>query len=135
MKKYLKKITSLIILIAFLVLPCIVLASQSMDNLKEVGSGGGSSAPYSNTTNEYTMSQIVGQIIQAFLGLLGVIFLVLIIYAGFNWMTAQGEEEKVTKAKDTLQRAVIGLIITIGAYAISYFVFSKLFTGTNIMTG
>ncbi|MFH0956078.1 MAG: hypothetical protein V1801_02615 [Candidatus Falkowbacteria bacterium] len=135
MKKYFKKIIILISLTALLALPCVVFASQSMDNLKEVGSGGGASAPYSSGTTEYTMSQIVGQIIQTFLGLLGVIFLVLIIYAGYNWMTAQGEEEKVTKAKDTLQRAVIGLIITIGAYAISYFVFSKLFTGTNIMTG
>lgn len=69
---------------------------------------------------------VLGYVIQAVLGLLGIIFLILIIYAGFNWMTAAGEEEKVTKAKETLNRAIIGLIITIGAYAISDFVFWKL---------
>lgn len=73
-----------------------------------------------------SMTQIIQYVISAFLGLLGIIFLVLIIYAGYNWMTAQGDEDKVTKAKDTLQRAVIGLIIIIAAYSITYFVFSSL---------
>jgi len=50
----------------------------------------------------------------------------LAIYAGYNWMTAQGEEEKVTKAKDTLTAAIIGLVIVIAAYAISYYVISAL---------
>lgn len=76
-----------------------------------------------------SLSGIVATVIQAFLGLLGIIFLVLILYAGYQWMTAQGEEEKVTKAKDTLQRAVIGLIIIIAAYSITYFVFSSLSGG------
>lgn len=74
----------------------------------------------------FDMPQIVQVVISAFLSLLGIIFLVLIIYAGYNWMTAQGEEEKVTKAKDTLQRAVIGLIIIAAAYSITYFVFQNL---------
>jgi len=78
------------------------------------------------TADRSTLSVIVGTVIQAFLGLLGVIFVVLIIYAGYNWMMAQGEEEKVIKAKDTLKRAVIGLAITIGAYAISYWVIYNL---------
>ena len=56
-----------------------------------------------------------------------------IIYAGYNWMTAQGEEEKVSKAKDTIQRAVIGLIVTIAAYAISYWVFYVLIENTGII--
>jgi amino acid transporter len=72
------------------------------------------------------IGDIVGLIIQAFLGLLGIIFLVLIISAGFNWMTAGGEEEKVRKAKSTISRAIIGLIIIVAAYAITYFVFKYL---------
>lgn len=132
MKKYFKKIVILISLIAILVLPCVVLASQSLDNLNTVGSGG-SNPPYAESTEANSLAGIVGTVIQAFLSLLGVIFLVLIIYAGFNWMTAQGEEEKVTKAKDTLTRAVIGLIITIAAYAISVWVLGKLLFNTNIL--
>ncbi|MDP2737080.1 MAG: pilin [bacterium] len=80
----------------------------------------------SQITDASAMPQIIQTVISAFLGLLGIIFLVLIIYAGYNWMTAQGEEEKVTKAKDTLTRAIIGLIIITSAYAITYFVFSSL---------
>lgn len=76
--------------------------------------------------NNLTLTSYISTIIQIFLGLLGIIFLVLIIYAGFNWMTAQGDEEKVTKAKDTLRTAVIGLVIIVCAYSITYFVFNNL---------
>lgn len=77
------------------------------------------------------MPRIVAYVVSAFLGLLGIIFLVLIIYAGYNWMTAQGDEEKVTLAKNTLTRAIIGLIIIVAAYAITYFVFSSLPDGES----
>lgn len=80
----------------------------------------------SKPANSTSLSGIVAIVIKAFLGLLGIIFLVLIIYAGFEWMTAQGDEEKVTKAKDTLTRAIIGLVIIIAAYSITYFVFNAL---------
>lgn len=69
---------------------------------------------------------IMAKVISAFLTLLAIIFIVLIILAGYNWMTAGGEEQKVTKAKDTIQKAVIGLIIIMSAYAITAFVFRNL---------
>ncbi len=72
------------------------------------------------------MPKMIQIAISTFLGLLGIIFLVLIIYAGYNWMTAGGDEEKVTIAKNTLTRAVIGLIIIVAAYSITYFVFTNL---------
>ena len=77
------------------------------------------------------MSETVGMVISVFLSLLGVIFVVYIIWAGYNWMTAGGNEEKVTKAKTTLTRAVIGLIITISAYSIWFFIFMKLIYGST----
>ncbi len=58
------------------------------------------------------------------------LLLAYMLYAGYNWMTAQGEEEKVTKAKDTLKRAIVGLIIIVASYAISIFVMSRLEAGT-----
>lgn len=73
-----------------------------------------------------SVGSIIATVISAFLALLGIIFVVLILIAGYNWMTALGDEEKVTKAKNTLQRAIIGLIIIVAAYAITYFVFNKL---------
>ena len=136
MKKYFKKIIILFSLIALLILPILSFAaSPAYDNLQKVGEGKGMStanAPYVGA-DQYKLSQIIGLVIQAFLSILGVLFLIYILYAGYNWMTAQGDEEKVTKAKDTIQRAVIGLIVTIAAYAISYWVFDKLLTTTSIL--
>ncbi len=72
---------------------------------------------------------LVGRIIQIVLSFLGVIILGLIIYAGFIWMTSGGEEEKVSQAKKILKNAVIGLVITLSAWAITTFLLTKL-TGT-----
>ena len=133
MKKYFNKIVILISLLAVLALPYFVLAagSSASEGLKKVGEEG--NAPYQKITEANSLAGIVGIVIQAFLGLLGVLFLSYLLYAGYTWMTAQGEEEKVTKAKDTLQRAIIGLIIAIGAYAISFFVIDKLLYNTGIV--
>lgn len=66
----------------------------------------------------------IGIVIQSLLGLLGVIFILLIIYAGIIWMLAEGEEAKVEKAQRILKNAIIGLVVVVSAYAISYFVIS-----------
>jgi len=77
-------------------------------------------------TAQTNLNQIVGNVIQTVLGLLGIIFLLLIIYGGVIWMTAQGEEAKVEKAQRIIRNAVIGLIIVISAYAISYFIINAI---------
>ncbi|MFH1233207.1 MAG: hypothetical protein V1649_00970 [Patescibacteria group bacterium] len=61
----------------------------------------------------------IGTVIKAGLALLGVAFLGLIIYAGFIWMLARGNEQDITKARDLIISAIIGLIIILGAYAIT----------------
>ncbi len=71
---------------------------------------------------------MIGSLIGSALEVLGIVALVLIIYAGFLWMTAQGETEKVEKARDILIQATIGLIIISLAYSISYYVTDKLGT-------
>jgi len=73
-----------------------------------------------------TIGGVVATVVKAFLGLLGVIFVILLIVAGFNWMTAGGDEEKINKAKSTIKAAIIGLIIVVAAYSITYFVFANL---------
>ena len=72
------------------------------------------------------INEVVSTVIVAIFALLGVIFLVLMIYAGFLWMTARGNDEQVSRAQKILQQSVIGLIIIVGAYAITYFVLSNL---------
>ncbi len=62
-----------------------------------------------------------GQIIGTLLSFVGVIFLILIIYSGLMWMTAQGNSQQVDKAKDLLVNAVSGIIIVFAAYALTAF--------------
>jgi len=122
-----KKIKYILIsglLAAIFVLPVMALAAnQALDKLSEVGANSG---PYEQVTEESGVSNIAGAVIQAALALIGVIFLALMLYAGYHWMTARGEEEKVEKAKDTITRAIIGLIIVVGAYAIWIFILNQL---------
>ena len=75
----------------------------------------------------------IATVIKTILALVGTIFLILTIYAGIMWMTAQGEDEKVTKALNMIRSAIIGLVIVMSAYAITYFVTSKL-TGIGSST-
>lgn len=77
------------------------------------------------------LSAIIATVIKAFLGLLAIIFIVLMIYAGFTWMTAGGDEQKVTTAKETIKKAIIGLVIIISAYTITAFVFKALPFGSS----
>ncbi len=72
---------------------------------------------------------IIANIIRIALGLVGIVLLVIIIYGGFLWMTAAGNEEQIGKAKKTLTNAVIGLIIILSAYAIVLFVMRMLGIG------
>ena len=65
---------------------------------------------------------VVGGIINAVLILSGTIFLGLTVYASILWLISQGNEEQIEKAKKILFAAVIGLIITMSAYAIAYLV-------------
>jgi len=118
--KFIKIVYSII----FLLFPTLVLADNwAMGKLVNVGN---TSGPYQAVTETTSISAVVGPVIRGVLGLIGVIFLVLMIYAGYNWMIARGEEEKVTKAKDTITRAIIGMIIVVGAYAIWTFIFDNL---------
>jgi len=75
---------------------------------------------------------MIGKVIRIVLTLLGVIVLVLVIVAGFQWMTAGGDTEKVKMAKTMLTNAVIGLALVLAAYAISDFVVSKLLDATTV---
>lgn len=73
----------------------------------------------------------VAKIIRAVLGLLGIIAVVLVIYAGITVMTAGGNEEKVETGKKILINAVIGLAIILASFAIVQFVLSRLSQATG----
>jgi len=64
----------------------------------------------------------IGKIVGAGLAFIGVLFLILMIYGGFTWMLARGNEQEVTRAEDLIYSAVIGLVIVLAAYAITAYV-------------
>jgi hypothetical protein len=77
-------------------------------------------------SNPRSLPEIIGALIGTALSFVGIIFLMLIIYAGFLWMTSAGNDEKVLAAKKVLTNATIGLIIIVASYSITRFVFEAL---------
>lgn len=66
-----------------------------------------------------------GSLVTQALSLVGILFLVLMLYNGIVWMTAAGNEERVKKALTGIRAAIIGLIVVISAYAITVFIGSS----------
>jgi hypothetical protein len=111
----------LIVSIMFLLAPQVTLAADAFSRLRNVVS---SKPTYEvDKTTQNTLTDYIGNIISVALGLLGSIFVILIVYAGYVWMTASGNTEKVEKAQQTIKAAVLGVIITVAVYAIWWFVF------------
>lgn len=76
------------------------------------------------------LATLVGRFVFALSGLLGIIFILLVIYAGFLWMTAAGNDEKVKQAKKIIASAVGGLVLIFTSYALVTFVVNALATAT-----
>jgi len=88
-------------------------------------------AGYDKGTNEQSLAELIGTVIKTLLSFVGVIFLVLMVYAGYLWMTARGDESKIEKAQDIIRSSIIGLVIMVGAYSITAFVVPKLVEKTT----
>ncbi|MBI5022715.1 MAG: hypothetical protein HZC05_00920 [Candidatus Magasanikbacteria bacterium] len=74
---------------------------------------------------------VVARFINVFLGVLGTIFIAYVVYAGYLWMTAGGEEEKTTQAKTHIRNAIIGLVIILSAFGINLLVITYLIRATS----
>ncbi|MFA5184547.1 MAG: hypothetical protein WC456_03400 [Patescibacteria group bacterium] len=73
--------------------------------------------------SDMPIENIIARVIQVILGFLATVFIILMIIAGFRWLTARGNEEMVTEAQGTIRNAIIGLAVVLMAYAITYFIF------------
>lgn len=113
------------LIISFLILFSLIVFKPSyaydfIDNsgLRETAGPAG----YDLEVDEGSLERTLARNIALVLSFVGVIFVILIIYAGIVWMTAQGNDEKVNNAKKIITDSIIGLIIVVAAYAITYFV-------------
>lgn len=85
---------------------------------------GGSSTPKAAATG--TLGSNIATLINYFLGLLGLVAVAFLIYAGILMVTAGGAEEQIGKAKKIITYAVIGIVIILLSYTIVTFVTSSL---------
>lgn len=79
--------------------------------------------PLENPLSTTSIPALVGQVITIFTGIAGSIALLMFIYGGVLWIFSGGNDEKVTKGKDVMKWAVIGLAVMFGAYALVKLVF------------
>ncbi len=79
-----------------------------------------------STLSQDSIGIIIARLIRVFLTVTGVILTVIVVYAGFIYMTAQGEPAKVEKAKNMIKNAVIGLFLIFSSYAITTFILNAL---------
>lgn len=70
------------------------------------------------TSPEVAAARVISQVIS----FVGILFLGLMLYAGFLWMTAGGDEKRIDKAKDIILGALIGFLIVVAAYAVTRFI-------------
>jgi hypothetical protein len=121
-KKLIKRVGGIMALTTAMSLPVMASAEVSA-NLGRLG--------VSELNSSTPLLSIIGAFISTVLALLGILLVILILYAGFIWMTSQGDPGKIKKAKDMLYQAIIGLVIVFAAFAITNFVFSALGSVTS----
>ena len=135
MQKYTKKISFLFVIIA-LVLPITAQASdiqiadsatsRALNKLGTVGEKTGLGTLSMSDDPNIGLYDKIAAIINIALGFVGIIAVILIIYAGFKWITAGGNEEQVKSSRDIIRNAVIGIGIVMLAYVITNFVTKSL---------
>lgn len=70
-------------------------------------------------------------IINAVIGILGLVCVVVMIIGGVNYMTSAGDAGKVKKGKDTILYGLIGLVICVLAFALVNWVISGVLGGVK----
>ena len=75
---------------------------------------------------------VIGKALKVVTSILGIIFVIIVVYGGITWMTAGGNADQVKKARSMLIEGVLGMAVTMGAYAIAYYFVEKLSTAAGV---
>ncbi len=123
MQKTKKKLLSLLILFTLSFFSFQLKTVDAIDLSQQEGfSGSEIGTAFGNGSGDKDIKKIVVDIIKIFLTFMGVIFLAIIIFAGFKWMTSMGNSGKISEATSMMKNALIGLIIVMFSYAITLYV-------------
>ncbi len=82
--------------------------------------------PLSSSGGPLKPEELYGRIIRSFLAFVGIASLVTFVFAGALFVASGGNPERVTKAKNAMLYAVIGIAVSIGSYVILSFVIDVL---------
>jgi len=128
LKKIKKNILTVLCLV-FLIIPVLKVNAYDFNQdsgLENTADKSGYSAGLydASLTPKGTIIAIITNVISILLSLMGIAFLLLMIYGGYLWMTAQGSEAQVKKAKEIILDSIVGLAIIFIAYALSYLIIS-----------
>ena len=103
------------------------LASGSVNNMEILNTDVGGALGLSSQDIRITVARMIRVAMQ----MLGIIVVVIILYGGFVWMTAGGNDEKITEAKKWIFSGIVGLAIILSSYAIATFVIGSLVNATG----
>lgn len=135
-RPYLRYFSGLFCIAVFLFTAIPTVHGQAAKSIREGLRTAGSAADLGDS--QVDLPVIFGQLINAVLGLIGILLLGYLLYGGFLWMTAGGSTEQVKKAKDVMKNTLIGIIIIVLSYAIADFVLAQLIavsTGEAVTSG
>lgn len=118
-KKFIAGLLTLAISFAIVGLP---LVAGATDDLSTVQNGNLTNFQTASGLGDADLSTMIGTLVKAVLSLLGIVAILIILFGGFKWMTASGDETKVDAAKKLIISGIIGIIIVVAAYAIASFV-------------
>lgn len=99
------------------------------------GEGGGTGSSICADKDSAEASSIVKQIINLLLYAIGALSVIMIIFSGLKYINSRGDAESIKSAKNTLQYAVVGLIVALVAFVIVNFVIQKFGVGTSAQEG
>ncbi len=68
------------------------------------------------------VDSVITKVIDILSAIIGIVAVIMIIIAGFKYVTSAGDSNKVTSAKNTIVYAIIGLILVVLAQVIVKFV-------------
>lgn len=76
-------------------------------------------APVAGNISEYdSLEEVVLSVLSIIPAVVALAFVAMIMYAGWVYLTSQGEPDKISKAKQTIVAAIIGFIIIVLAPSI-----------------
>ena len=74
-----------------------------------------------------TSGTLITSVINVMLFIIGVLSVIMIIYGGIIYVISAGDSGRVSKAKNTIMYAIVGLIVALLAYAIVNFVITRFY--------